>query len=111
MRAHFGADIITIMPGNPEAKLKRIDNLVSWFSELAVDWGQTLPSIYRYDGSKPGRDRRANAWARVDQQVILLAEALSELQTVLRSRVVTTGAQRGKYGHCVQPVKAAGPVS
>ena len=54
------------MPGDPLRKLKNVENLVEWFGEFAVDFDKLLPSIYRYDGQKPGRDRRANAWARVD---------------------------------------------
>lgn len=99
------------MPGNPEAKSRRVDDLVSWFAEFAVDFDKILPSIYRFDGSNPGRDRRANAWARVDQHVILLNDALSELQTVLRSRIVTSTVNRGKrHGYTVvaAAVKSAG---
>ena len=83
------------MPGNPAAKLKRIDNLVEWFTEFAVDFDKLLPACYRYDGQPPGRDRRANAWAAADKAIITAADALGELQTVLRSRVVVSTVNRG----------------
>ena len=72
------------MPGRPQDKIKRITDLVEWFSEFAVDFDKLLPSIYRFDGKPPGRDRRANAWAKCDQHTVILADALAGLQDVLR---------------------------
>ncbi len=38
------------MPGNPEAKIKRIADLVEWHKELSDDFDKALPNIYRFNG-------------------------------------------------------------
>ena len=74
------------MAGKPQVKLRNVANLCEWFRELASDFDRLLPGDYRYDGQKPGRDRRHNAWANADRCIITTAAALSELEAVLRER-------------------------
>ena len=75
------------MPGNPVAKATKIDALCGRFADLATEFDELLPPIYRYSGQPPGKDRRANAWAKCDQHTVILADALAELQALLRDRV------------------------
>ena len=75
------------MSGNPVAKSNKVDEMCREFASFATRVDQLLPSIYRFDGKPPGRDRRANAWAKCDQHTVLLADALRELQALLRDRV------------------------
>lgn len=72
------------MAGKPQVKLRNVANLCEWFRELASDFDRLLPGDYRYDGQKPGRDRRHNAWANADRCIITTAAALNELRDVLR---------------------------
>lgn len=82
------------MPGNPVAKSNKVDELCREFASFATRFDQLLPSIYRFDGKPPGRDRRANAWAKCDQHVVILADALRELKALLRDRVNESQAAR-----------------
>ena len=84
------------MPGNPEAKLKRIDNIVDWFADLASEFDKALPKIYRYDGQPPGRDRRANAWSNADKCIVMTGAALATLERVLRSHAIERAKPRGR---------------
>ncbi len=91
------------MPGNPIAKAKRVDNLVSWFDEWNVDFDATLPQCYKGTGEHPGRDVRADAWRQVHHQRVLLRDALGTLQTALRASVISrSGVNRGRKGYCVR---------
>ncbi len=72
------------MPGNPQAKLKRVADLAEWFTELAVEFDRLLPSIYRFNGEPLTGDQRADAWAATDRCIITTAAALNDLEAVLR---------------------------
>ncbi|MEE9128544.1 MAG: phage integrase SAM-like domain-containing protein [Phycisphaerales bacterium] len=53
----------SIMPGNPQAKIKHIANLVEWHKELSADFDKALPPIYRFNGVTSTGDARRDAWA------------------------------------------------
>ncbi len=72
------------MPGNPIAKSQRITALAERFNQLASDFDELLPTIYRYSGQPPTGDHRAEARAAADQHMITTAAALCELRDVLR---------------------------
>lgn len=84
------------MPGRPVTQLKRIANLVEWFSEIAADFDKILPPCYRFDGAAPTGDPRADAWANADRCIITTAAALSELESVLRTQAMLRAKPRGK---------------
>ncbi len=95
------------MPGNPVAKLRKVDGLVEWYTEWASDFDKTLPGCYKYTGTTNGKDRRADAWALADKHAILLRDALGELQAALRSRVVPkSNVNRGTKRYSVKSVTA-----
>ncbi len=72
------------MPSKPKRKARNIDAVVDQFAQLATRFDELLPERYRFDGKTPSKDARANAWALVDQRMILTAEALTRLQAILR---------------------------
>ncbi len=72
------------MPGRPVTKANNVDALLKQFADFARRFDELLPPAYRFDGSAPGRDHRANAWAKCDQHVVILADALTRLQAILR---------------------------
>ena len=84
------------MPGRPVTQLKRIANLVEWFSEIAADFDKILPPCYRFDGAVPTGDPRADAWAAADKAVITTAAALNKLESVLRTQAMLRAKPRGK---------------
>lgn len=99
------------MPGNPEAKIKRIADLVEWHKEFSTDFDRLLPHIYRFNGETHTGDARRDAWADADRCVVMAGAALTELESVLRSHIVTSTVNRGgRYGYHVKaaPVKVAG---
>ena len=90
------------MPGNPIAKSNKIDALCERFADLATEFDELLPECYRYNGEQPGKDQRANAWALVDQRMILTAEALTHYErscAVMRSCRLTTLAPQVQLKH------------
>lgn len=95
------------MPGNPQAKIKRIADIVEWYKELSADFDALLPPIYRFDGVTSTGDPRRDAWANADRCVVMTGAALTELESVLRSHIVTSTVDRG--GRHRYHVKAAGP--
>ncbi len=98
------------MPGNPEAKIKRIANLVEWFGEFSSDFDKALPPIYRFNGVTSTGDVRRDAWANADRCVVMTGAALAELERVLRSHIVTSTVDRGgrhRY-HVKAAVKSVG---
>ena len=84
------------MPGNPQAKLKRVANLCEWFSELATDFDRLLPACYRFNGEPSTGDQRADAWANADRCIITTASALNELEGVLRRQSMLRSKPRGE---------------
>ena len=99
------------MPGNPQTKIKAIAALCEWHKELSADFDKLLPHIYRHCGEEPGQDRRANAWSYADRCIMLAGAALTELESVLRSHVVTSTVDRGgrhRYHVKAPAVKTAG---
>ena len=72
------------MPSKPKRKARNIDALADQFAQVATRFDLLLPERYRFDGKPPTKDARANAWALADQRMILAAEALTRLQTILR---------------------------
>lgn len=84
------------MSGNPQAKIKRITDLVEWHKELSADFDKLLPSMYRFNGVASTGDRRRDAWASVDKCVVMTGAALTELEAVLRSAAIVRAKPRGK---------------
>ena len=99
------------MPGNPEAKIRRIASIVEWHRELSTDFDKLLPPMYRFNGEPSTGDRRADAWSNADKCIVMTGAALTELESVLRSHLVTSTVNRGKrHGYTVvaAAVKSAG---
>lgn len=99
------------MPGNPAAKLKRVADLVEWYKELSADFDKLLPPCYRFNGVASTDDQRRDAWANADKCIVMAGAALTELESVLRSHIVTSTVDRGgrhRYHVKAAPVKVAG---
>ncbi len=90
------ADLRFIMPGNPEAKIRRIASIVEWHKELSADFDKLLPSIYRFNGVTSTDDPRRDAWAEADRCVVMTGAALVELERVLRSDAIRRAKPRGR---------------
>ncbi len=99
------------MPGNPQAKIKGVADIVEWHKELSADFDKLLPNIYRFDGVASTGDARRDAWANADRCVVMTGAALAELERVLRSHVVSSAVDRGgrhRYHVKAAAVKSAG---
>ena len=84
------------MPGNPEAKIKRIADLVEWHKEFSTAFDRLLPHIYRFNGETHTGDARRDAWADADRCVVMAGAALVKLEAVLRSDAIQRAKPRGK---------------
>ncbi len=63
------------MPGKPQRKSRRIDEIAEQFAVLATDLDDLLPACYRFSGQPSTGDHGADAWS---------AAALNELRDILR---------------------------
>ena len=84
------------MPGNPQAKIKRVTDLAEWHRELSSDFDRLLPSCYRFNGVASTGDARRDAWANADRCVVMTGAALTELESVLRSDAIQRAKPRGE---------------